>query len=226
MFITIILLVVVTIFGFILQMRLKSKFAQYSKVSLSNGMSGKEIAESMLKYYHIYDVNINSVEGSLTDHYDPSKKTVNLSPDVYNGRSVASAAVAAHECGHAVQHAEGYEMLKLRSGFVPTLQLTSGLQNFLVIALMFTLHTVFGKPIIGLIVLISAINAVFALITLPVEFNASNQALAWLETSGKMRVEEQAGAKDALWWAAMTYVVAATASLVSLAYWIMQYNRR
>ena len=217
---------VMTLIGYLINSRLQSKFQKYSQVALSNGMTGKQVAESMLKYYGIYDVTIQSVEGSLTDHYDPSNKTVNLSESVYNCKSVSAAAVAAHECGHAVQHAEGYAALRLRSAIVPMVKVASGMQQFLFMAGMLLIRSAFGKPILLFTILVFAVTTLFSLITLPVEFDASRRALVWLESSGTTRTDEQAGAKDALWWAAMTYVAAALSSLVTLLYLVLQYNRR
>jgi uncharacterized protein len=212
--------------GMILSGRLKSKFEQYSQVSLSNHLSGREIAEQMLRHYGIHDVKVQLAEGFLTDHYNPSDKTVNLSEMVYNGRSVSAAAVSAHECGHAVQHATSYSMLQLRSGIVPLVKFSTNIQQFLMPVALMTASSFMGKWILLITILVYGVTTVFSLITLPVEFDASRRALAWLETSGNTVPQEQAGAKDALWWAAMTYVCAAMAALVSLLYLIMQYQRR
>jgi uncharacterized protein len=212
--------------GMILSGRLKSKFEQYSQVSLSNHLSGREIAEQMLRHYGIHDVKVQLSEGFLSDHYNPSDKTVNLSEMVYNGRSVSAAAVSAHECGHAVQHATSYSMLQLRSGIVPLVKFSTNIQQFLMPVALMTASSLMGKWILLITILVYGVTTVFSLITLPVEFDASRRALAWLETSGNTVPQEQAGAKDALWWAAMTYVCAAMAALVSLLYLIMQYQRR
>ena len=203
--------------------RLKSKFAKYSRIPLNNGMSGREVAQAMLDHYEVHDVKIVQGKGFLTDHYNPLTKTVSLSPDVYNGRHISSAAVASHECGHAVQHAETYPWLKLRSAIVPFVNMAAKAQQFL---LMFAIGAfgVGGGPTLLLITIAAfAITTAFSLITLPVEFDASNRALAWLEDSNVTRGQEQEGAKDALWWAAMTYVVAALSSLVVLLWLIMRY---
>lgn len=206
------------IIGFILSGVLKSKFRKYSQVPLTNGMSGAEVAAAMLKYNQIYDVQITQVEGQLTDHYNPQDKTVNLSYDVYHGRSVAAAAVAAHECGHAVQHATAYSFLQMRSSLVPVVNIAASLQQYL---FMFGIAGIgfFKSPILLIIALVAfGITTVFSLITLPVEFDASHRALVWLDGSGFARGQEYDGAKDALTWAAMTYVSAALAALVQFLY--------
>lgn len=210
--------VVFMVIGFILSSVLKSKFKKYSQVPLSNGMSGAEVAAAMLKYNQIYDVQITSVEGQLTDHYNPQDKTVNLSHDVYHGRSVAAAAVAAHECGHAVQHATAYSFLQMRSSLVPAVSIAANLQQYLFL-LGFAGLGFFNSPIV-LIIAIAAfgLTTIFSLVTLPVEFDASHRALVWLDGSGFARGAEYDGAKDALKWAAMTYVSAALAALVQLLY--------
>ncbi len=210
--------IVFMVIGFILSNVLKSKFRKYSQVPLSNGMSGAEVAAAMLKYNQIYDVNITQVDGQLTDHYNPQDKTVNLSYDVYHGRSVASAAVAAHECGHAVQHATAYSFLQMRSSLVPVVNIAASLQQYL---FMFGIAGlgIFKSPILLIIALVAfGITTLFSLITLPVEFDASHRALIWLDGSGFARGQEYAGAKDALTWAAMTYVSAALAALVQFLY--------
>lgn len=204
--------------GFILSSVLKSKFRKYSEVPLTNGMSGADVAAAMLRHYGIHDVQITHVDGQLTDHYNPQDKTVNLSQDVYFGRSVAAAAVAAHECGHAVQHATAYSFLQMRSSLVPVVNIAASLQQYL---FMFGIAGIgiFKSPILLIIALVAfGITALFSLITLPVEFDASRRALAWLDNSGFARGQEYAGAKDALTWAAMTYVSAALAALVQFVY--------
>jgi hypothetical protein len=204
--------------GFILSSVLKSKFRKYSEVPLTNGMSGADVAAAMLRHYGIHDVQITHVDGQLTDHYNPQDKTVNLSQDVYFGRSVAAAAVAAHECGHAVQHATAYSFLQMRSSLVPVVNIAASLQQYL---FMFGIAGIgiFKSPILLIIALVAfGITALFSLITLPVEFDASHRALAWLDNSGFARGQEYAGAKDALTWAAMTYVSAALAALVQFVY--------
>ncbi len=202
--------------------KLKSKFKKYSQVHLQNGMSGKEIAEKMLADNGIYDVKVISVPGQLTDHYDPSKKTVNLSEPVYMQRNAAAAAVAAHECGHAVQHATAYAWLKLRSTIVPAVSVSSRLSTFVIMAgiILFASGSAFGTWIFGVGIVLFAVTTAFAFITLPVEFDASKRALVWLERSQMLTPQEHDGAKDALKWAARTYVVAALGSLATLLYFI------
>jgi Zn-dependent membrane protease YugP len=197
--------------------RLKSKFKQYSQIGLASNLSGKEIAEKMLQDNGIYDVRVVSVEGSLTDHYNPADKTVNLSPEVYHGRSAAAAAVAAHECGHAVQHAKAYSMLKFRSALVPALSVTSRYMQWIILGGILLLNTTPIPLAIG--VALFALTTLFSFITLPVEFDASRRALAWIDRRGIVTSREHAMAKDALWWAAMTYVVAALGSLATLLYY-------
>lgn len=218
--------IVFTVIGFILSTVLKSKFNKYAQVPVTNGMSGAEVAAAMLRHYKIGDVNITQVDGQLTDHYNPQNRTVNLSYDVYHGRSVAAAAVAAHECGHAVQHATAYSFLQMRSALVPVVNIAASVQQYL---FMFGLvgMSLMKSPIIMFVVLVAfAITAAFSLITLPVEFDASRRALAWLDSSGFARGSEYAGAKDALTWAAMTYVSAALAALVQFLYLLMQFLGR
>lgn len=206
----------------LVSMVLKGKFSAYSRVPLANGMSGKEIAEKMLRENGIYDVKVVSVEGFLSDHYNPLTKTVNLSPDVYNGQNVASAAVAAHECGHAVQHAEAYTWLMLRSRMVPTVQFSSMLVNW--ILLVGVIMAVRGNPTVLLIgIILMSLTVLFTLVTLPVEFDASRRALAWLNHTNVTNSQEYPKAKDALKWAAMTYVVAALAAVVTLVQYILLY---
>ena len=205
--------------------RLQSKFAHYSQVQLRNGMSGKEIAEKMLHDNGIYDVKVTHVPGQLTDHYNPIDKTVNLSEAVYNQRNAAAAAVAAHECGHAVQHAQAYAWLNLRSKLVPAVNISSNLSNILIIV-GFVLGAAakmgFGYWIAVAGVALFAISTAFAFITLPVEYDASNRALAWLKSKNMVIREEYAGAEDSLKWAARTYVVAALGSLAQLLYWVFR----
>lgn len=200
--------------SWLVSMRLKSKFSAYSQIPLSNGMSGKEIAEQMLYDNGIYDVKVISVEGQLTDHYNPMNKTVNLSRDVYYGRHIAAAAVAAHECGHAVQHATAYNWLMLRSRLVPIVQFSSNIVQWVLLAGVLMVNA-FPELLIAGIVLF-ATTTIFSLITLPVEFDASNRALSWLEKSRVTTGAAHLKAKDALHWAAMTYVVAALASVATL----------
>jgi uncharacterized protein len=206
----------------IVSMILKSKFKKYSKVPLSTGMTGREIAEKMLRENGIYDVKVTSVEGFLTDHYNPATRTVNLSPEVYSGNSVSAAAVAAHECGHAVQHATAYRWLTLRSRLVPAVQLTSTLVNWVLLA--GVIMAASGNPTVLLVgIIMMSVTVIFTLITLPVEFDASNRALAWLNHTNVTNQREYPLAKDALKWAATTYVVAALAAVVQLIQYIMLY---
>lgn len=197
--------------------RLRSKFNEYSQVGLSNGMSGAEVAQTMLRENGIYDVRVTSVEGMLTDHYNPEEKTVNLSADVYYGRSVAAAAVASHECGHAVQHQVAYAPLKLRSAMVPVLTISSQYMQWVLLAGVLLLRTTPIPLAIG--VVLFGLTTLFSFITLPVEFDASRRALAWIKTNSIVNEREYGFAKDALWWAAMTYVVAALGSLATLLYY-------
>ena len=211
--------------GWLVSSRLKSKFKEYSQVHLTKDLTGAEIARLMLADNGINDVKVISVEGQLTDHYNPVDKTVNLSEGVYHGRNAAATAVASHECGHAVQHAKSYSMLQFRSALVPIQNASGRMMNFASIALIFGgafLHN-FMPTAILLIVGCNLIFALFALITLPVEFDASNRALAWVESRGIVTSKEHYMAKDALKWAAMTYVVAALAAITSLIYWVMIY---
>ncbi|MAP53667.1 zinc metallopeptidase [Altibacter sp.] len=202
--------------------KLKSKFKKYSQIHLQNGMSGKEIAEKMLRDNGILDVQVISVAGELTDHYNPAKKTVNLSEPVYMQRNAAAAAVAAHECGHAVQHATAYSWLKMRSAIVPAVSISSKLSNFVIMAglVLSVTGSLIGNTIFLVGILLFALTTVFAFITLPVEFDASKRALAWLESANMVTPQEHAGAKDALKWAARTYVVSALGSLATLLYFI------
>jgi uncharacterized protein len=209
--------------SFLVSAILKGKFTKYSKIPLSNGMSGREIAEKMLKENGIYDVKVTSVEGFLSDHYNPMNKTVNLSPDVYTGTSISAAAVAAHECGHAVQHATSYGPLMLRSKLVPAVQLSSMLVNWILLAGMIVLATTKSPAVLLIGIIVMSVTVLFSLITLPVEFDASKRALAWLNGTNVTNSQEYPKAKDALKWAATTYVVAALAAVVTLIQYIMIY---
>ncbi|MBL7814419.1 MAG: zinc metallopeptidase [Saprospiraceae bacterium] len=217
---------IATLVGMFISNRLKSKFEFYSQYSLRNGMSGREIAETMLRHYGIYDVKVQLSEGFLSDHYNPVDKTVNLSEPVYNARSISAAAVAAHECGHAVQHATAYAPLQFRSAIVPVVKVSSGLQQFIFMAAIFTIGSSLGKTLLLITLITFGVTALFSLVTLPVEFDASKRALAWLESTNMTTTEEHEGAKDALWWAAMTYVASAMAALASFLYLLWEYNRR
>ncbi len=197
---------------------LRSRFSQYNKVMLSSGLSGREVAEKMLRESGIYDVKVTSVPGALTDHYNPLNKTVNLSEEVYNGRSIAAAAVASHECGHAVQHANAYPWLTMRSKLVPAVQFSSMAVQWILLAGILLIKIFPALLLVGIVLF--AMTTIFSIITLPVEFDASRRALAWLNTTGVANATEYPKAKDALKWAATTYVVAALASIVTLVQYI------
>ena len=221
------LLILLTLASWLIQWRLRSKFKQYSQVGLSSGLSGAESAAKMLADHGIYDVRIISTEGQLTDHYNPTDKTVNLSEGVYAERSAAAAAIAAHECGHAVQHSTSYAMLQFRSALVPTLSAVSKWIPMLILAGFFLINRTPLPLLLG--IGLFSLTTLFSFITLPVEFDASRRALAWMDQRGVVTTQEHGMAKDALWWAAMTYVVAALASLASLLYYVsifMGGNRR
>ena len=215
---------VIMLVSWLISRQLKNKFEEYSKLTLQNGMSGKEIAEKMLADNGIRDVKVISVEGQLTDHYNPADKTVNLSEAVYNQRNAAAAAVAAHECGHAVQHAVGYEWLTMRSKLVPVVNIASTYMQWILLAGILMIRTFPGLLLIG--ILVFAATTIFSIVTLPVEYDASNRALAWLENKRMLTQQEQAGAKDALKWAARTYVVAALGSIATLLYYVNIYMGR
>lgn len=204
--------------------RLKSKFEKYSKLHLQNGMSGQEIAEKMLADHGITDVKVISVAGQLTDHYNPADKTVNLSEAVYNQRNAAAAAVAAHECGHAVQHATAYNWLTMRSQLVPIVNVASNYMQWILLGGILMLNSFPQLLLIGIVIF--AATTLFSIVTLPVEYDASNRALAWLENKQMLTQQEQEGAKDALKWAARTYVVAALGSIATLMYYISIYMGR
>lgn len=218
----IIVAMVLSVAGMYVSTKLKSKFRRYSQMPTSSGLSGAEVARTMLEHYGIPNVQVVEGQGFLSDHYNPLNKTVTLSPDVYRGRSVAAAAVAAHECGHAVQHDTAYSMLEMRSKMVPVVKAASMAQQWLLLAA-FMLFGTF--PQLMLVVIIAfAVTTLFSFVTLPVEFDASRRALVWLDNTGITRGAEYDGAKDALWWAAMTYVSAALSSLVMLLYLILRYS--
>ncbi|MGI5913946.1 MAG: zinc metallopeptidase [Bacteroidales bacterium] len=198
---------------------LRAKFKKYSKIPLDNGMSGKEIVERMLHYNGITDVKVGSVKGQLTDHYNPVTKTINLSPEVYNGRNVAAAAVAAHECGHAVQHADSYAWLGLRSKLVPVVTFASRWMTWVILGGILLINVFPSLLLIG--IGLYALTTLFSFVTLPVEINASKRALAWLSASGITSYQNHDKAESALKWAAYTYVVAALGSLATLVYYIM-----
>ena len=223
------MIIVIAIFFMIVSLavsaRLKSKFRKYSKIGLRSGLSGGEVAELMLRDHGIHNVRVTSVQGSLTDHYNPSNRTVNLSEEVYFGRSAAAAAVSSQECGHAVQHATGYGALEFRSALVPIQNVSGKILNFIVLASIFGGAFLFSAFPFDMILLLIIgcyfILTLFSFVTLPVEFNASNRALQWIRNRNIVDTTEHGMAKDALKWAAMTYVVAAIGSLASLIYYIM-----
>jgi Zn-dependent membrane protease YugP len=212
---------IVMLVSWLVSNRLQSKFDYYSKVHLRNGMSGAEIAEKMLADHGIRDVKVISTPGRLTDHYNPADKTVNLSEAVYNQRNAAAAAVAAHECGHAVQHAQAYSWLTMRSKMVPAVQISSNLVQWVLIGGILMINTFPALLLIGIILF--AVTTLFSIITLPVEYDASNRALAWLKNKNMLGQEEYAGAEDSLKWAARTYLVAAIGSVATLLYYVMRY---
>ncbi len=214
-----IIFIVFMILSWIVSATLKSKFKKYSKIPVDSGMSGKDVAERMLRDNGIFDVKVESVAGSLTDHYNPQTKTINLSQDVYNSRSIAAAAVAAHETGHAVQHATAYAWLSFRSKMVPVVSFSSKWVQWVLLAGVILVNT-FPGLLLGGIVLF-ALTTLFSFITLPVEINASQRALAWLSTTGITSYQNHDKAQDALKWAAYTYVIAALGSLATLLYYIM-----
>ncbi len=213
--------------GWMVSSRLKSKFKEYSQIHLTKDLTGAEIARLMLADNKINDVQVTCVEGQLTDHYDPTTKTVNLSQEVFHGRNAAATAVASHECGHAVQHATAYAMLQLRSTLVPVQNISAKVLNFMMMAMIF--GSIFASSILpmktALLIIIAcyAAFALFALVTLPVEFDASRRALAWVKTRNIVTTGEYDMAQDALKWAAMTYVVAAIGAVTTLAYYVMVY---
>ena len=214
----------IAILSYIVQASLTSKFEKYSKVGLSNGMTGREVAEKMLRDNGIYDVRVISTSGMLTDHYNPSNKTVNLSEGVYSSCSVAAAAVAAHECGHAVQHARAYAPLRMRSALVPVVQFSSSIMSWILLAGILLINSFPQLLLIG--ICLFAMTTLFSFITLPVEIDASRRALAWLNSAGITNNYNHNMAKDALKSAAYTYVVAALSSLATLVYYIMIFMGR
>jgi Zn-dependent membrane protease YugP len=222
------LMIVIGLISLVVQWRFKSKFKQYAEIGLSSGLSGAEVAQRMLRDHGITNVQVISVEGQLTDHYNPENRTVNLSQDVYYSRSVAAAAVAAHECGHAVQHAKAYSWLTFRSAMVPVVQTASTLVQWTLMIGVMLLFFSNNTTVLFIGVIALGIVTAFSFITLPVEFDASNRALAWLNNNYSIMQtrQEHDEAKDALWWAAMTYVVAALGSLATLLYYVQLLNSR
>jgi Zn-dependent membrane protease YugP len=204
--------------------KLKRKFKEYSQVQLSNGMSGAEVAEKMLQDHGIYDVKVISTPGRLTDHYNPKDKTVNLSEAVYAQRNAAAAAVAAHECGHAVQHAQAYSWLQMRSQMVPMVQVASGLSQWVIMGgLILSATSALGSTLMLMGIILYGIVTAFTLVTLPVEYDASHRAIKWMEAKRIVNQQELAGAKDSLKWAARTYLVAAIGALATLAYFVLRF---
>ncbi|SFQ30935.1 zinc metallopeptidase [Hymenobacter arizonensis] len=213
------LIILLMLASFVIQWRLRSKFKQYSQVGLKANLTGAQIAELMLADHGITDVRIISTEGRLTDHYNPTDKTVNLSEGVYAERSAGAAAIAAHECGHAVQHATAYSMLQFRSAMVPALSAVSTYMPWILLAGIFMINR--SVIPLGVGIALFSLTTLFSFVTLPVEFDASSRALAWMDKRGVVTTQEHAMAKDALWWAAMTYVIAALSSLATLLYYVM-----
>jgi Zn-dependent membrane protease YugP len=212
------IVILAMVVSWLIQWRLKSKFQQYSQVGIKSNLSGRQIAELMLADHGITDVRVISTAGRLTDHYNPADKTVNLSENVYEARNAAAAAVAAHECGHAVQHATAYSMLQFRSAMVPMLSGVSTYMPWILMAGVFMLRT--SLIPLGVGIALFSLTTLFSFVTLPVEFDASRRALAWIDQRGIVTPQEHAMAKDALWWAAMTYVVSAISSLATLLYYV------
>ena len=217
--------IVIMLVSWLVGQQLRSRFEKYSRTPLSNGMSGREVAEQMLRDHGLTDVRVVSVPGNLTDHYDPRSRTVNLSEPVYHARNAAAAAVAAHECGHAVQHATAYSWLQMRSKLIPVVSITSQWVQWVILAGIFTINTFPSLLLIGIVMF--AMITLFSVITLPVEYDASDRALAWIKRNGVVTTSEYAMSADALKWAARTYLVAAIGSIGTLIYYIMIFmNRR
>ncbi|MFJ1442310.1 zinc metallopeptidase [Capnocytophaga canimorsus] len=218
-----VLIGVISLLSMLISWRLKSKFKHYSQVHLRNNMTGAEIAEKMLKDHGIHDVKVISTPGMLTDHYNPQNKTVNLSEGVYNQSNAAAAAVAAHECGHAVQHAQAYKWLQMRSMLVPVVSITSNMSMFVIMAgLGLALVSKLGIYVAIIGVVMMGLATLFSFVTLPVEYDASNRALVWLKNKNMVTPDEYTGAQDALKWAARTYLVAALGALAMLIYWVLR----
>lgn len=222
----IILMVIIAIAGAIVQMRLKAVTRRYSECPSPNGMTGREIAEKMLRDNGIYNVRVTHVSGHLTDHFNPQTMTVNLSDDVYSARTITAAAVAAHECGHAVQHATGYGPIKLRSQLVPIVNFSSRIASWVILLGIALMAFTQSATLCWVGIALMAMSVLFALVTLPVEYNASQRAVAWLEGSGMLADKELDGAHEALRWVARTYLVAAISSIVTLLYYVALINRR
>lgn len=212
------LIIVIALVGMVVQARLQSVFNKYSKVAFPSGYTGKDVAEKMLRDHGIYDVKVVSTRGHLTDHYNPATRTVNLSESVYSSASIAAAAVAAHECGHAVQHAHGYAPLRLRSALVPIIQFSSSISTWVIIIGIVLINTFPAIFWVGIATI--AASALFSVVTLPVEYNASHRALSWLKGSGVLTEEQMHGATVSLRWAARTYLVAALSAIATLLYYL------
>ncbi len=221
MVIGILMMVLIGVAGFAVQTRLKSVFEKYSKVMSPGGMTGAELAEKMLHDHGIYNVKVTHVRGQLTDHFNPVTMTVNLSDSVYSSRSVAAAAVACHECGHAVQHAVGYGPIKMRSRMVPVVSIASQMSSWIIMLGLFMMVATNDPTVAWVGVGMVALTAIFSLVTLPVEYNASDRALAWLQSSGTLQGSEVEGARESLRWAARTYVVAAISAIATLLYYVL-----
>jgi len=219
-----VIFIVFALVSWLISNQLKRRFTEYSKIPTSNGMTGKDVVQKMLRDHGIQGVTIESIEGQLTDHYNPTNKTINLSQDVYYGQNVAAAAVAAHECGHALQHASAYQWLGLRSRLVPAVSFTSKWMTWILLAGILLVNTFPALLLAGIILF--AVTTLFSFVTLPVEINASNRALAWIGTSGVTNAQTQLKAEDALRWAGYTYIVAALGSLATLLYYIMIFMGR
>ena len=220
------LTLIIAVVGMIVQARLNSVFNKYSKIAISNGMTGAEIAEKMLRDHNIHNVRVTHVRGELTDHYNPVTQTVNLSDAVYSSRSIAAAAVACHECGHAIQHAKGYAPLQLRSALVPVVNFSSRMAQWIIILGLIMMSVSGSATVCWIGVGMIAMSALFSIVTLPVEYNASDRALEWLASSRTLQIEEMDGAKTSLRWAARTYLVAALSAIASLLYYIALINNR
>lgn len=220
------LTLIIAVVGMIVQARLNSVFNKYSKVAISNGMTGAEIAEKMLRDHNIHNVRVTHVRGELTDHYNPVTQTVNLSDAVYSSRSIAAAAVACHECGHAIQHAKGYAPLQLRSALVPVVNFSSRMAQWIIILGLIMMSVSGSATVCWIGVGMIAMSALFSIVTLPVEYNASDRALEWLASSRTLQIDEMDGAKTSLRWAARTYLVAALSAIASLLYYIALINNR
>ena len=220
------MVIIVGVAGMIVQMRLRSVVSKYSEIPMPTGLSGAEIAEKMLRYNGINDVSVTHTGGYLTDHYDPRNKTVNLSEGVYYGRSITAAAIACHECGHAIRDAHGYAPLKMRSALVPLVNISASMATWFVILGLIMTASSGSQTMCWIGVGLMCVSALFSIITLPVEYNASNRALAWLESSGLLFGEELEGAKISLRWAARTYLVAALSAIASILYYVAMINGR